>query len=624
MKKIINGLMIGLCVTACSDPATSTVSPNVGPSDTVNAQTTPENLNLKQQLQSITQDYFALRPEIASYFGVNDAQAGAGIMSTLTDYSPTGETLRRSRIAAILTALEKFDTAPLSASEQVSLAAITSEMRGVRLPAQSVDYGTILGEYGIWFLPYSVSHLSGLHVEFPGIMEDKFAVTNAAEAQAYLSRLRQYPAAMAGLIDKMNHDVALGVIPPDFVIDKTIRNLQLQLNTPAAEHGLATSFQGKLAAASLADTASLNAAAIELIEQQYYPATRQLITALNAIRPKAQHTAGIGHLPKGEQLYQAQIQHLANSTKSAQEIHQLGLAQVQRITSEMDTLLREVGYTQGSVGERMQILLNDPKYIYPNTTEGKAQLMADIKSDLALVDAKLPQWFGHLPDQDVAVEAVPESRAASTSGAFYDAPSQDGSRQGTFWISLNDTASLPSYSLQTLTYHEANPGHHLQTIIGLSDELPLLSTIFYSNAAGEGWALYAERLASEMGIYQDDPIDDIGRLQSELHRAVRLVVDTGMHAKGWSREQAIDYAVATEGIHISEATDEIERYAVWPGQALGYKLGELKILELRERAQKTLGSQFDIKIFHDRLLENGALPLDLMEQKIDQWLASVK
>ena len=250
--------------------------------------------------------------------------------------------------------------------------------------------------------------------------------------------------------------------------------------------------------------------------------------------------------------------------------------------------------------------------------------MTDIHGYLAKVNAKLPLWFGQLPNQEVAVEAVPDSRAAATSGAFYDAPSQDGSRKGTFWISLYDMAALPSYSLQTLTYHETNPGHHLQTLIGLSDTLPLLSTIFYSNAAGEGWALYAERLAAEMGMYQDNPINDLGRLQSELHRAVRLVVDTGLHAKGWSREQAIDYAVATEGIHRSEATSEIERYVVWPGQALGYKLGELKIIELRAKAKQALGNKMDIKVFHDKLLENGALPLDLLEQKMDQWLESAK
>jgi uncharacterized protein (DUF885 family) len=265
-------------------------------------------------------------------------------------------------------------------------------------------------------------------------------------------------------------------------------------------------------------------------------------------------------------------------------------------------------------------LLQDPKYLYPNTAEGKAQLLAGLEADLALADAKLPEWFGKLPDQEVVIRAVPASRENSTSGAFYDAPSMDGTRPGTFWISLADTATLPSYSLQTLTYHEANPGHHLQTILGLDDSLPILSTVFYSNAAGEGWGLYAEYLASEMGLYENDPVDDLGRLQQELHRAVRLVVDTGMHAMGWSREQAIEYSVATEGIHVDEATQEVERYAVWPGQALGYKLGMLKILELRERAREQLGEQFDIRAFHDQVLENGALPLNVLEAKIDKWI----
>ena len=269
----------------------------------------------------------------------------------------------------------------------------------------------------------------------------------------------------------------------------------------------------------------------------------------------------------------------------------------------------------------MAEMLKDPSYLYPNTPEGKAQLMSDMKADLALADAALADWFGKLPDEDLEIRAVPPHREQSVSGAFYDAPSLDGSRPGTYWISLADTAALPSYSLQTLTYHEANPGHHLQTILGLDDSLPILNTIFYSNAAGEGWGLYAEYLASEMGLYENDPVDDLGRLQAELHRAVRLVVDTGMHAMGWSREQAIEYSLAIEGIHISEATNEIERYAVWPGQALGYKLGMLKILELRERAQEQLGDRFDIRSFHDRILEDGALPLNLMEEKIDDWIA---
>jgi uncharacterized protein (DUF885 family) len=360
--------------------------------------------------------------------------------------------------------------------------------------------------------------------------------------------------------------------------------------------------------------------AAALVEEQVYPATQRLIDALVAIRPQATHEAGVGRLPNGAAFYRAMITQMTDTTLPAGDIHAIGLVEVERIHAEMDLLLQSIGYTEGTVGARMNEMLQDPEYIYPNTPEGKAELMADLAADLALADAKLPEWFGKLPDQEIAIRAVPAHREKSTSGAFYDAPSMDGTRPGTFWISLADTASLPSYSLQTLTYHEANPGHHLQTMIGLDPSLPILSTVFYSNAAGEGWGLYAEYLAAEMGVYENDPVDDIGRLQQELHRAVRLVVDTGMHSMGWSREKAIEYSIATEGIHVDEATAEIERYAVWPGQALGYKLGMLKILELRTRAQEQLGDQFDIRTFHDQILEEGALPLNLMEAKINAWI----
>ena len=573
------------------------------------------------RMQQISQDYFALRPEVATYYGVPDAKAGDGISSRLGKYSPAGEIQRREGLKAILDELVGIDEVALTAGQKISLELVETEVRNAYAPATLVDYGSVLGEYGVWFIPYAVSHLTGPHLEIPAILEDKMAVRTKQDAVAYISRLKRYASVLDEVIEKMHYDRELGVVPPDFSIDKAIANLSVSIDMAAAENSLVTGFIQKLTDADIERSDELIEQAVALVDEQVYPATGRLIEALNALRPLASHEPGVGRLPNGEAFYRAMITHMTDTTLPADEIHALGLVEVERIHVEMDHLLKTIGYKEGTVGARMSEMLQDPEYIYPNTDAGKAQLMADMAADLALADAKLAQWFGKLPRQEVAIRAVPPHREKSNSGAFYDAPSMDGSRPGTFWISLADTAVLPSYSLQTLTYHETNPGHHLQTMLSLDPSLPILSSIFYSNAAGEGWGLYAEYLASEMGLYENDPVDDLGRLQQELHRAVRLVVDTGMHALGWSREQAIEYSVATEGIHLDEATAEVERYAVWPGQALGYKLGMLKILELRKRAQQQLGERFDIRVFHDRILEEGALPLNLMEAKIDAWIA---
>jgi len=606
-------LLSAIALVACTEEKAAPVV------ETVEVEPAPA-LDFDGYMLQISQDYFALRPEIATYYGVPDDLAGRAISSRLSNYSPEGELERRDGMKTILTRLDAIDTAGLTDSQQITLALIDTEARAAHMPATLVDYGFVLGNYGVWFNPYIVSHLTGPQVEIPGILEDKMSVRSRQDAMAYLTRLNSYAAALDDAVRKMQFDAESGVVPPDFSIDRTIANLETWQNVPAAENSLVTSLRQKLDDAGVDRADEFEEQAITLLNEQVYPATQRMVEALAGIRELATHEAGISHLPNGAALYQALITQMTDTTLSAGDIHALGLVEVDRINAEMDQLLQSIGYTEGTVGARMSVLLQDPKYLYPNTAEGRAQLLAGLEADLALADAKLPEWFGKLPDQGVAIRAVPASRENSTSGAFYDAPSMDGTRPGTFWISLADTSTLPSYSLQTLTYHEANPGHHLQTILGLDDSLPILSTVFYSNAAGEGWGLYAEYLASEMGLYENDPVDDLGRLQQELHRAVRLVVDTGMHSMGWSREQAIGYSVATEGIHVDEATQEIERYAVWPGQALGYKLGMLKILELRERAREQLDEQFDIRAFHDQVLENGALPLNVLEAKIDGWI----
>ena len=616
MKNLAIVLLSSFILLACTNEQSAVV-----PVEKVTQAKTSMAPDFDSRMQQLAKDYFVLRPETATYFGVSDEKAGAGTSSRLGNYSPAGETQRRAGLKAILDELDRIDETTLTDSQRISLQLVKTEAGNAYMPATLVDYGSLLGEYGVWFIPYVASHLTGPHVEIPGILEDKMAVQTKADAVAYLSRLTNYALVLDGVIEKMKYDRDLGVVPPDFSIDRAIANLTPGLADPAANSTLVSSFSQKLADAGIERADEFVAQAIALVEEQVYPATRRLIDALTELRPLASHEAGVGRLPNGAAFYQAMITHMTDTTLTPAEIHAIGLIEVERIHAEMDQLLNTIGYTEGTVGARMSEMLQDPAYIYPNTAEGKARLMAGLAADLELADARLSQWFGKLPEQEVAIRVVPPHREKSTSGAFYDAPSMDGSRPGTFWISLADTAALPSYSLQTLTYHEANPGHHLQTILSLDPSLPILNTIFYSNAAGEGWGLYAEYLASEMGLYENDPVDDLGRLQQELHRAVRLVVDTGMHAMGWSRERAIEYSVATEGIHLDEATAEIERYAVWPGQALGYKLGMLKILELRKRAQEQLGEGFDIRTFHDRILEEGALPLNLMEAKIDAWIA---
>jgi uncharacterized protein (DUF885 family) len=301
-------------------------------------------------------------------------------------------------------------------------------------------------------------------------------------------------------------------------------------------------------------------------------------------------------------------------------VHQTGLDEVARITAEMDAILRAEGYTEGTVGERMQQLGLEDRFLYPNTAEGKEALLADARAQVAGIKEVMPDWFLRQPKHPVEVRPVPDFSQDSAPTGYYNPPARDGSRPGIYWLNVRDTALHPKFALPTLSYHEAIPGHHTHFATTIEQDIPPIVQAIWSNSAGEGWALYAEQLAAEMGMYEGDPYGDLGRLQAELHRAVRLVVDTGMHAKKWSREQAIEYMIDAEGVEESTAVSEIERYAVWPGQALGYKLGMLKILELRAEARQRLGDRFDIREFNDTVLQVASTPLPYIEATVREWI----
>ncbi len=402
-------------------------------------------------------------------------------------------------------------------------------------------------------------------------------------------------------------------MPPDFIISKTVAQLTTLRDTDPAQSRLINALVEKTTAAGIAGdwqniaTTQVNGPLKDALNRQ--------VDALNGLLPKAVHDAGVRNLPNGDAYYAYAARVGTSTDMSPRDIHALGLQKVADISAELDTRMRALGLTQGTVGERIQAMYADPKYIYANTDDGKAQLIADLNKKVDAVFARLPDYFGVLPKTKVVIKRVPVAIEAGQAGGYYQPAALDGSRPGTYYINLRNTAECPSWTLPTLTYHESVPGHHLQGSIAQEAQgLPMLRKIVGYNAYIEGWALYAEQLAGEMGMYDADAPGRAGYLHDALFRAVRLVVDTGMHNLGWSREQAIQYVSDTSGNSLGEATSEIERYCAWPGQALGYMVGKLTWLKIRDAMKAKQGGGFNIKQFHDVGLLAGAAPLSVLEQ----------
>jgi uncharacterized protein (DUF885 family) len=419
------------------------------------------------------------------------------------------------------------------------------------------------------------------------------------------------------------------VVLPPALLERSLTVIHDTIAPAPAENALVTTFVARMSKVKSLDPArqrALEPQAVAAVRTGVYPAYERMRAALVALEPAAaSQSAGVGRLPDGAAYYATVLRQQTTTDYTPEQIHALGLSEVARITAEMDTLLRAQGLTAGSVGERMRALGKDPRFLFPNDDDGRRQALARFQQILDEVSARMPEYFRTQPAKRLTVERVPEALEKGSSGAYYQQASMDGSRPGTFFANLRDLNELPQWQMKTLAYHEGIPGHHFQISIALGlKDLPLIRQQPIYAAYGEGWALYAEQLAAEIGMYKDDPWGDLGRLQAELLRAARLVVDTGLHAKSWSREQAIDYMVSTTGNAASDVTTEVERYMAAPGQACAYKVGELKILALREKARAALGARFDLKDFHAVVLENGGVPLTLLEQLVDEWTARVR
>ncbi len=470
---------------------------------------------------------------------------------------------------------------------------------------------------------YPVNQMFGVQSSMPDFMANIHHVGSVRGARDYVTRLSKFDDKFDGLIEDLRLRESKGIVPPRFVVEKVLAQIREFRGTPPKENILFTVFEEKLRALEGLDAATrgeLLADAEREIERAVYDAYDALIAYFEHLGTKATENHGVWALPDGDAYYDYRLRASTTTDLGADEIHALGLAEVERILGEMDTILRAEGHADGSVAERMTTLNDDPRFLYPNDDEGRARILADFQSIVDEVSARAGEWFGTLPRSRCEVRRVPEFREATTAGAYYQGPSMDGTRPGVFYANLRDLKEHPKYGMRTLAYHEAVPGHHFQTALQVElTGVPQFRKILGFTAFAEGWALYAERLAWEAGL-QDDPYDNLGRLQAELFRAVRLVVDTGIHRQRWTRERAIEYMASTTGIAEHDVVAEIERYFVFPGQATAYKIGMIRILELRERAKTALGDAFDLREFHDAVLLNGDIPLPILEKQIEAYI----
>ena len=481
---------------------------------------------------------------------------------------------------------------------------------------------------GPWRLHnHPVNQLFGVQSQLPNLLAQIQQVNDATDAGHYIARIGEFPRTMDQVIDSIKLRESKNIIPPKFTVEKVVEQIKGFIALGVKGNPIAVGFNEKLdkIPADKMDAAA-RAAFVGRVEQgierQVIPAYQKLLAQMESLRVKATRNDGVWALPDGDRYYQYMVESQTTTSLKAADIHETGLSEVARIGAEMDAILTASGFTSGTRAERMQTMAKSSSQVYADSDEGRAQILKDYQSIIDEITKGLDTYFITKPKAPVEVKRVPVFTEKTAPGAYYNPPPLDGSRPGVFFANLRDLSEQPKFSMRTLAYHEAVPGHHMQ--ISIAQELkglPLFRTVLPFTAYGEGWALYAEQLAWEAG-YQKEPLDNLGRLRDEMFRAVRLVVDTGIHAKKWTREQAIEYMMANTGMPNAEVVTEIERYFVMPGQALSYKVGMLKILELRERAKKTLGPKFNLREFHDEVLKNGSLPLTVLERVIDAWIAT--
>jgi uncharacterized protein (DUF885 family) len=606
-----------LLTAACAAGLTA-AAPKIG--SAAPATAAPGDAALNRYFDTVSEHILTVSPETATGLGL-DTGKRAALKSELGDASMAHITEDRAWCRAGLATLQTFPDAGLSPTAKLNKAVVKYAFE-IGRDAAPFNYGenTLGSAMGESAGPYVVSQQSGAYSAVPEFLDSQHQVHSKADAEAYLARVHAMARVMTQESERIRKDAGLGVIPPDFILSNTIGQQEGLLAIPAAQARLATALGRKVKEAGLSGDYEARAAAI--VEKEVYPALAAQLATLKGLQPKAGHEAGVWRLPDGEAYYRWLLREATTTTLTAEQVHTMGLEQNKAIEARMDGLLRAQGLTQGTVGQRMTALGKDPRYVFPNTDAGREQLIAYLNGLIAGVRPKLPKAFNLKLKAPVVVKRVPIDIQDGAGQGYMNTGSLDGSRPSTYYINLKSTENWPKFSLPSLTYHETIPGHTWQgAYLTETGKLPLIRILMSGfNAYVEGYALYAEQLGDEMGMYDDDWAGRLGYLQAQKFRAVRLVVDTGIHAKRWSREQAVQWAVDNSGRTREAMTSEIDRYCGTPAQACGYKVGHTEINRLRDRAKAGLGAKYDLRVFDDLLIKTGAVPLTVLGDVVDGYI----
>ena len=600
---ISSAAVLALCAAA---PAVAMTDQAPAPAA---SQAKSEDARLAAFFEKAFNDRLALSPQQMTAMGLK------------TDYDKLDDVSAEASARAL--ALQEAQLAEMKAGFDFDMLSPQSQLSW-RLFEHGVEQARLSNQWRDWGFQFAAN--SNPTTTLPVFMINNHRVSSVADAEAYVARLVEVERYLGQVAQTLRERTAKGIVSPQFVFQPSFDNTRAVISgVPFEDSGsnpIWADFQKKVEGLD-ADPAvkdRLLVSAREALTGPYRRGYETVLAALAEAQAKADSNAGVWRLPDGEAYYNARLKLSTTTDLSADQIHDIGLAEVARIQAEMETIKEQVGFT-GSLQDFFAHLKSDPKFQYPNTPEGKEQYLADARAFIAQVMAVAPQWFSTLPKAALEVRAVEPFREATASIAFYNRPAPDGSRPGIYYVNLSDMTQVLKPQIEGISYHEGAPGHHFQ--IAYAQELEGLPSFRRFGGYGvysEGWGLYAEQLGKEMGFYQD-PYSDFGRLSTELWRAVRLVLDTGLHAKQWSREQAMDYFRQNTLLSERDIQKETERYITNPGQATSYKIGELKIFELRRKAQAALGDRFDIRDFHTVVLGSGAVPLDILEEQVEAWIA---